>query len=552
MSDFLTSTDAPANKSAEPVLLAQSAPKLHRKLQARHLEMIAIGGTIGTGLLLRSGGAIAGAGPVGALICYILVGVQVFGVASSIGEMATLLPVEGAFSHFPARFVNPALGFASGWNYWLNWALTFPAEMSGIASLMGYWVTPDRCASWVWSLVYMVPIVAVNCFPVNGFAEFEFVLCIIKILAIVVFLVIGICLWFGAGNGGQGPIGFKNWNPAIVGDNSLNKFINIAGGFTTAFFSYGGTELVGLTAGEAANPRKSVPRAINGTFVRIIVFYFLSVFLVGVLLDPTDPILQAADIKTSPFVWAYNKAGIQAGADIMNAVIIVAALSAANSSLYACARTLLRLAEDGHAPKIFSRVTKGGVPINSLAAVVVIGLIAVIVAYASGPGGSVNVFNWLSGVISLGILISWMVMSLTHLRFRFGYLAQGRKIEDLPYIAPFFPYSQYLSLTIGTVVTAFMLLSSFYTNGTDNADFFNTNWWMNNSWTYAGVPLIIILYIVYGVTHKGGFTLIRYEDMDFESNRLVESPEEMAENAALLQKPRSTTEWAKRLWFKLF
>ncbi|KAI8616726.1 amino acid permease/ SLC12A domain-containing protein [Chytriomyces sp. MP71] len=523
--------------------------KLQRRLHARHLEMIAVGGTIGTGLLLRSGGAIASAGPVGALVCYALVGLQVFGVASSIGEMATLLPVEGAFSHLPARFVCPALGFVSGWNYWLNWALTFPAEMSGIASLMGYWISPVNCPSWVWSLIYMIPIVTVNCFPVTGFAEMEFVLCIIKILAIVVFMGIGICLWFGVGNSGQGPIGFRNWNPAVVGDTPLQQFMNISNGFTTAFFSYGGTELVGLTAGEAANPRLSVPRAIRGTFYRILLFYLGAIFIVGVLLRPDDPVLSSSSIKTSPFVWVYNKAGITIGADIMNAVIIVAASSAANSSIYACARTLMRLSEDGQAPRIFSRVTAHGVPLYSVFAVVFMGLLAVVAAYASGPNGSVDIFNWLSGFISISILISWVVMSITHLRFRYGYLAQGRRMEDLPYIAPLFPWMQGLSLVIGAVVVAFMLMGAF--DATGDA-FFDVDWWMNDSWTYAGIPLMVVLFVVYGVSHPGAFRLVRYEDMDFESNRVTETEAEIAQVAAAHARPMNAKELATLVWFKLF
>ncbi|KAI8614936.1 amino acid permease-domain-containing protein [Chytriomyces sp. MP71] len=204
----MTNTTARAKRNV--VLNTTTGGKLHRKLQARHLEMIAIGGTIGTGLLLRSGRAIAHAEPLGALLCFAIVAIQVFGVASSIGEMATYMPVEGAVSAFPARFVNCALGFAAGWNY---------------------------VASWVWSLVYMVPLVTVNLAVVTGFAETEFVLCVVKVIAICLFI-IGICVWFGAGSNGNGPLWFKNSSPAVVGDRSLQSFLNIGGTFTTVFFSY--------------------------------------------------------------------------------------------------------------------------------------------------------------------------------------------------------------------------------------------------------------------------------------------------------------------------
>ncbi|KAI9342269.1 amino acid permease/ SLC12A domain-containing protein [Obelidium mucronatum] len=514
----------------EVVLDAAPEGHLHRKLQARHLEMIAIGGTIGTGLLLRSGGAIARAGPIGALLCFAIVGLQVFGVASSIGEMATLFPVEGAFSHFPARFVNPALGFASGWNYWLVWALTFPAEFAGIAGLMSFWVSKEQVASWIWSLVYMVPIVVVNLFPVTGFAEVEYVLCIIKIFAIVLFLIIGTFVWFGVGQT-TGPLGFRNWSPAIVGETGLDRFLNIGRSFTTAFFSYGGTELVGLTAGEAANPRKSVPRAINGTFYRIVIFYLGALFLVGVLLAPDSPILKAKSIKDSPFVYAYTQAGVSFGADFMNLVIIVAASSAANSALYACARTLMRLAQEGSAPRIFAKVDRRGVPMNSVIVVALFGLVAVAVAYSAGKEGTGLVFDWLSGVISYGIMANWMIMSYTHLRFRKGYLSQGRKVEDLPYVAPFYPYADYVSLTIGSVVTVFLLVSAFYSNGVASEKFFTTQ--------------------CHGAL-KSGFKFVSFEDMDFETGRFIETASQKEENDHIHDKPKNLKEWGQKIWYKLF
>ncbi|KAJ3239567.1 hypothetical protein HDU78_002795 [Chytriomyces hyalinus] len=536
----------------DPTVLhtAPEGGQLQRKLQARHLEMIAIGGTIGTGLLLRSGGAISKSGPIGALICFAIVGLQVFGVASGIGEMATLLPVEGAFSAMPTRFVNKAMGFFNGWNYWLLWALTFPAEMSAIAVLMAFWF-PD-VKSWIWSFIYIIPFVGVNLIAVTGFAEVEFVLCIVKIIAIVLFIIVGTLYWFGVGHSG-GFLGFRNWSPAIVGADGLDSFLRIGGTFTTAFFSYGGTELVGLTAGEAANPRKSVPRAINGTFWRIIIFYIGAIFIVGLILPPDSPILTQKSASMSPFVYAYKAVGISFASHMMNFVIIVAASSAANSSLYACSRTLMRLAEEGSAPSIFARVNAKGIPVNSVIAVTVISVISVAGAYiadlADGKGSS-KVFDWLSGVISYGIMVNWMAMSFTHLRFRYGYVAQGRKIEDLPYIAPFFPYADYVALTIGAFVTAFIFVSAFY-NSTNDPEFYNTQWFLDNSWIYFTIPLLIACYVIKAAT-TDGFGFIPYDQMDFETGKLIETPEEIAENEALKQKPRNGQEWAKRIWFKLF
>ncbi|TPX77091.1 hypothetical protein CcCBS67573_g01653 [Chytriomyces confervae] len=520
---------APLSSNPNDEFQIETETKMHRKLQARHLEMIAIGGAIGTGLLLKSGGAIYTAGPVGALLCYAIVGLQVFGVTTGIGEMATFLPVAGAFSQLPARFVNAPMGFVGGWNYWLNWALTVPAELSAIASFMSFWTT--AVPLYTWAAVYLVPLAAVNMIGVGGFGEAEFILSLIKVIAIGVFLAIGICVWFGAGTS-TGPLWFRYWNPAIIGDSPGARFINFSSALITALFSYGGTELVGLTAREAANPRRNVPRAIKGTFYRIVLFYLGSIFLVGVLLPSDSAILNpnGGAERESPFVYVYGLVGIHGAAHVMNAVAVVAALSAANSSVYACSRTLMRLAEEGNAPTFLQGVDARGVPVRALVVSLLCGVVAVVGGYLAGTGA---VFNFLSGVVALGILTAWMIMSLTHLRFRYGYVAQGKAIQDLPYIAPYFPYVDYFSLLVGGVIIALMVFDALYQQP------FDFDWWMNNSWLYGGIPLIASLFLGRGISDGmksgqgilSGFALIPYGDMDFETGKLVESEEDIAQNA---------------------
>ncbi|KAJ3121587.1 hypothetical protein HK100_012307 [Physocladia obscura] len=518
---------------------------LHRKLKARHLEMIAIGGTIGTGLLIKSGDAIRGAGPLGALITFSLAGLQVYGVVTSLGEMATLIPVEGGFSAFPNRFVSKAFGFVSGWNYWLNWALAFPAGMAGVATLFEFWVPTSTIPSWAVSLIFMFPLFALHLISVRGFAETEFVLSLIKVLTIIIFIIISFFLWLGIGTG-TGPLWFTNWNPAVVGDTAMTKFVNVGAAFTTGFYAYGGTELVGLTAGEAENPRLSVPRAIKGTFWRIVIFYVGSIFFVGVLLNPL------ATWSASPFVYVLESAGISFAAEFINFVAIVAALSASNSSIYACARTLLRLSEDRQAPRIFGKIDKRGVPVNSVIAIMIVGLVGIGASYASGPDGSINVFNFLTGFVSFSTMLAWMIVSITHLRFRAGYIAQGRKLEDLPYIAPFFPWFNYMSIIVGIVVTFFMLISAFDTNGMSQDEFFNLSWWMNNSWIYAGIPITACLYLGYVIFVPGSMRLVSYDEMDFESNTLIETREEKAAADAIALKPTNFAEWKAKMIYKLF
>ncbi|ORY45514.1 hypothetical protein BCR33DRAFT_813725 [Rhizoclosmatium globosum] len=206
----------------------------------------------------------------------------------------------------------------------------------------------------------------------------------------------------------------------------------------------------------------------------------------------------------------------------MNAVIIIAVVSAANSSIYACSRTLMRLADEGSAPSIFRHVNKRGVPSTLSAA-------QFSLVHLRCPNGSTNVFNFFSSLVSLGIMFAWMIISWAHLRFRAGFIAQGRNVSELPYVAPFYPYADYLSLTIGVVVTAFMIFGAFY-----NVTIYDLNWYMNNAWLYGGVPLSLVFYIIKAIyisnkSNKGafyGFGLIPYEDMDFDTGRLVESPDD--------------------------
>ncbi|KAJ3077411.1 hypothetical protein HDU98_000061 [Podochytrium sp. JEL0797] len=350
-----------------------------------------------------------------------------------------------------------------------------------------------------------------------------------KVVAVVLFILIGFCVWFGAKTG-TGPLWFRNWNPAIVGDSAIDQFSNISVGFVTAFYSYGGTEMVGIAASEAANPRKSVPKAVNGTFWRINIFYIGAIFMLGVLLPPDAEILNpnnSSGVSGSPFVYVYKVIGISAGADIMNAVIVIAALSATNSSIYACSRTLMRLADEGSAPEILGRVNSSGVPVYALMSSILCGAIAVIGGYLAGTN---NVFNFLSSLVSLGILGAWMIVSYSHLRFRKGFLLQGHKLEELPYIAPLFPYNDYLSILIGWTVLVFMFFGAFY-----GVTEYNLDWWMNNAWLYGGIGIIIGLFFGRGAydgirSGKGimsGFALIPFEDMDFETGRLIENPEDL-------------------------
>ena len=279
--------------------------KMQRKLKSRHLTMIAIGGTIGTGLFVASGNSLSIAGPAGSLFAYMTVGIMVYFVVVSLGEMATLIPVSGSFNTYASRFVDEALGFTMGWNYYLSWAISLPTEIIAMTMVLRFWF--PMVESWIWTLIILILLFSINMVGVDGFGETEYWLSMIKVVAVVVFILLGLSIAF-AGIHGNPPIGFQNW--MIPGAPFVNGILGVFQVYTAAFFSYGGTELVGITAGDAENPRQTVPKAINGTFWRITIFYALSIFVLGLLIPYNDPALPNAangsDGSMTPFTLVFE------------------------------------------------------------------------------------------------------------------------------------------------------------------------------------------------------------------------------------------------------
>ena len=330
---------------------------LHRSLKPRHLNMIAIGGSIGTGLFVASGATVANAGPGGALLAYALIGVMVYFLMTSLGEMAAHMPVSGSFSTYGSRFVDDGFGFALGWNYWYNWAVTIAAELVAAQLIMSFWF-PDTPGIY-WSALFLALMFLLNVISVKGFGESEFWFALIKVVTVVIFIVIGLATIFGVMSG----------IPRATSPRAMRVVQAMVGVAMIAGFSFQGTELIGIAAGESENPRKNLPIAIRQVFWRILMFYILAIFVIGMLIPYTDPSLlqnDASDISVSPFTLLFERAGFAAAAGVMNAVILTAILSAGNSGMYASTRMLYTLAMQGKAPRLFARVSASGVPRNAL------------------------------------------------------------------------------------------------------------------------------------------------------------------------------------------
>ncbi|MGV9183088.1 amino acid permease [Arcanobacterium canis] len=424
--------------------MADESNELKRGLEARHLNMIAIGGAIGTGLLVASGATISQAGPGGALVAYVAIGFMVYLLMQSLGEMATYLPVSGSFGEYAGRFVSRSFGFANGWNYWFNWAITLAAELVAAAIVMQYWF--PRVPGWVWSGAFLAVLFIVNAVSVRGYGESEFWLAAIKVTTVIVFLVLGVLMIFGV-MGEKSP-GLSNWT---AGDAPFaGGFTSILAVFMIAGFSFQGTEMLGIAAGETKDPEKNVPKAIKSVFWRILLFYVFAIAVIGFLVPYTDPTLlnPDGDVTLSPFTLVFSRAGIAAAAAVMNAVILTAVLSAGNSGLYVSTRMLYALAEAGQAPKIFTRVNSRGVPMPALLATTAVGAIGFVLSLV----GNGVAYTWLVNASGLAGFITWMGIAWSHYKFRRAFVTQGHDVSELPFRARWFPFGPIIALVMCAVV----------------------------------------------------------------------------------------------------
>ncbi|CAH0208750.1 Lysine-specific permease [Peribacillus simplex] len=478
----------------------QPSNTLQRKLKARHLTMISLGGAIGTGLFLGSGPAIHSAGPGGALVAYTVIGIMVYFIMTSLGELASFMPVSGAFSTYATRFIDPALGFALGWNYWFTWAMTLAAELSAATMVMKFWF--PHSPSFLWSSLFLVLIFLLNYVSVKGYGEGEYWFSLIKVATIIIFIVVGILMIFGIMNGEA--IGFKNFT---VGDAPFaGGFLATLGIFIAAGFSFQGTEIVGVAAGESEEPAKNVPRAVRSIFWRIFLFYILAILVIGLIVPYTNGSLQGHTIMVSPFTMVFEKVGLAFAASVMNAIILTAVLSAGNSSLYVTSRMLYSMANEGLAPRIFGKLNKRGVPIWGL---IVTSLVGMLAFFASVFGDGV-IYIWLMNAVGVTGFIFWLGIAASHYRFRKAYIAQGYSLDDLPYLSKWFPFGPIFSFAL----CFFVLMAQNY-----QAFLGDTINWASVIATYIGIPFFLVMWLGYKFIKKTKVIPLEECQIDFDEHR---------------------------------
>jgi amino acid transporter len=420
--------------SSSDVEKQSKAPEdqLQRKLSGRHLQFVAIGGTVGTGVFIASGGSIATAGPVGALLAYVFVGTLVHAVMQSLAEMATALPVAGAFTQYAARFVDPSLGFSLGWIYWFSWSLTYALELTAAGIIIQWWNADLSIGIFI--TIFWVPLTLVNFLPVDMFGEFEFWFSSLKVIALIGFWIFSICINAGAGQ--QGYLGFRYYdNPGAFApyltDGPKAKFVGFWAVLIQAGFAFQGTELVAIGAGESTNPRKTMPRAIRNTFWSIFLLFVFTIFFIGILVPYDNEALLIGDTNasSSPLVIAAQLAGVQVLPHIINAVLLTVVLSAAGSNVYSGSRILVGLAEQNCAPQFIRRTTKRGVPWVATSVTAAMGLLAYM--NLSSNGG--EVFNWFLNIVAVAGFIAWSAICICHLRFMDAMKAQNVDRDTLAY-----------------------------------------------------------------------------------------------------------------------
>lgn len=478
---------------------------LNKSLKKRQLQMIALGGCVGSGLFIGSGPALSTGGPGALLIGWAVVSSFLYCTMQSLAELAAVFPVSGSFATYSTRFVDPSWGFAIGWNYALFWVIVLPLELVASSMTIQFWKSDIN--SVVWVVIFYVFIMGLNLCGNKGFGEAEFVASVIKVLGVVGFNILAIVLVCGGGK--SGFIGAKYWhNPGAFSAG----FKGVVSVLVTAVYSLAGTELIGLTAAESSgDPSVVLPKAIKQVFWRIMLFYMVTLTMVGFLVPYTSNKLvnhASSDASASPFVIAINAGGIKVLPSIFNVVVLVSLLAIGNSSVYGFSRTILALADQGLAPSIFSYVDRAGRPLAGIALAGFVGLLS----FCAASPKQTDVFAWLMALSGLSTLFTWFSVCFAHLRFRWGMHRQGRDLMELPYTALTGWIGSLYSCVCLVVVLCFQFWTALFPLGKKpNAKTFFEN--------YLGAVVVLLFFVGHKIYSRKLNTIVPLDTMDLDTGR---------------------------------
>ncbi|VWX35247.1 amino acid permease [Exiguobacterium oxidotolerans] len=444
-----------------------------RKMESRHIVMLSLGGVIGTGLFLSTGYTLEQAGRIGTILSYLLGALVVYLVMLCLGELAVHMPETGAFHSYATKYIGPGTGYTVAWLYWLTWTVALGSEFTAAGLLMQRWF-PD-VPVWLFSGLFVIIILVINVLTVRVFAEVEFWFSAVKVMTIIAFIVLGAAAIVGfvpLASGEAAPL----FGPLTEGELFPNGAFAILMTMLAVNFAYSGTELIGVAAGEAVDPKRTIPLAIRTTIVRLVVFFVGTIIVLAILL-PTD----AKGVLESPFVAVFERIGIPFAADIMNFVILTAILSAANSGLYAASRMLWSLSDQQMISPFFAKLSQNGVPTRA----VIFSMLGGLFALLSSVYAAESVYIALVSISGLAVVVVWMSISASQYFFRRRYLREGHDVQNLVYRTPFYPVVPIVSFLI-----CLLSLIGIAFDPTQRVAL------------YFGIPFIGLCYLVHHLTKK--------------------------------------------------
>ncbi|KAH8823002.1 amino acid permease/ SLC12A domain-containing protein [Flagelloscypha sp. PMI_526] len=496
---------------------------LKRGLKQRHIQMIALAGTIGTGLFLGSGKAIVRGGPLGAFLGYTIVGVLVTGAVTSIAEMSALVPLSGGILTFFYRracsiwahfnFATLGQSFAKGYNAVYSHLVSLPAEIVATAVIIEFWTTAVPSAVWI--TIFGLLLILSNLFFVRIYGELEFTFAMLKISLIMSLIFFGVIVSAGGGPTGE-VYGFKYWkDPGLFATKFLGrtdntgKFLGFWTTFSNAAYAYSGVETISIPAAETQAPRRNIPKAAKRIFWRVLIFYVVCIFVLTMIIPSNEPGIVTSSghgAAASPFVIAATHVGVKSFGHYVNAIVLTSAWSAGNSGMLNCSRMLYGLAREGHAPKVLLKVNRFGIPYLCVAFFGVF----LCLGYMTLSQSAGNVFSWFQDLVSVAAFINWhgslvIVITLVYLRFYYGMKKQGISRDKLPWKGPFQPYLAWLSLISFSIILFFNGYSTFMKGHWDTEVFISS---------YFNIPLIVLLYI--GYKYIKGTKLVSLEEMPIQ------------------------------------
>ncbi|KJZ72542.1 Proline-specific permease [Hirsutella minnesotensis 3608] len=515
--------------------LTQQHDQLARGLKSRHIQFLALGGAIGTGLFVGSGAILADTGPAPLFMAYLSMMLVVWNIMNNLAEMTVYLPMRGiTVPYFVGRFVDPSLSFAAGYNYWYAYAILVAAEATAAGIVIDYWNPPVNIAVWI--TIVLIIMLLLNIIAVSFFGEAEFWFASIKLITICGLIILGVVIFFGGGpNQNHQVRGFSYWNDPgafkeYKASGSLGHFLGYWHAFITAGFAFvTSPELIAIAAGETIAPRRNIPKAARRFVWRLAIFYGISSLIIGILVrSDNSQLLGASNASASPFVIGIQEVGIPVLNHIINAAILTSAWSAGNSFLYSGSRVLYSMALSGQAPKLFAMTNRRGVPYVAVLATWCVGLLA----YLNVSNSGAAVFKWFVNISTISGFIAWIVIMVTYLRFR-RILEYNNLLQSLPYKTALQPYATYFTLLILSLLVI--------TNGFQTFMPFNVSDFVA---AYITIPAFLLLYVGHKIFARTPLYIPTDRADAITGKKEMDELEEMDEE-------RVPKNWLQKAWFWL-